>query len=204
MSGRSATRHRNRPPKLQNRPAKVIRMPTPRVVRRRRAIKAGFGLLLLSLIGAIIARLYLMRSAPPSPEKVSGQTEQETEIIGLVNQERTRAGMKPLKFSPRLAVIARGHSYDMAIRHYLAHSSPEGVAPADRITGVGIGYRFVGENIYMDDYGDSREMPRRAMDGWSKSPEHRANIVSGDFTETGVGIARSADGRTYVTQDFVH
>jgi uncharacterized protein YkwD len=204
MSGRSATRRRNRPPKLQNRPAKVIRMPTPRVVRRRRAIKAGLGLLLLSLIGAIIARLYLTRSAPPSPEKVSGQTEQETEIIGLVNEERTRAGIKPLKFSPRLAVIARGHSYDMAMRHYLAHSSPEGVAPADRITGVGIGYRVVGENIYMDDYRDPREMPRRAMEGWSRSPEHRANIVSGEFTETGVGIARSADGHTYVTQDFVH
>lgn len=179
-------------------------MPTPRVVRRRRAIKAGLGLLILSLIGAIIARLYLMRAAPPSPEKVSGQTEQETEIIGLENQERTRAGLKPLKFSPRLAVIARGHSYDMAMRRYLAHNSPEGVAPADRISGVGIDYQVVGENIYMDDYADPREMPQRAMDGWSKSPEHHANIVSAQFTETGVGVARSADGNTYVTQDFVH
>jgi len=178
-------------------------MPTPRVVRRRRAIKAGFGLLLISLIGAIIARLYLMRSAPPSPEKVSGQTEQETEIIGLENLERSRAGLKPLKFSPRLAVIARGHSYDMAMRHYLAHSSPEGVAPADRITGVGIDYRVVGENLYMDEDADARGMPRRATDGWRKSAEHHANIVSAEFTETGVGIAHSADGNTYVTQDFV-
>ncbi len=56
----------------------------------------------------------------------------------------------------------------------------------------------------MDDYADSREVPRRAMDGWSKSPDHHANIVSGEFTETGVGIAHSADGNTYVTQDFVH
>ena len=179
-------------------------MPTPRVVRRRRAIKAGFGVLLISLIGAIIARLYLMRTAPPSPEKVSGQTEQETEIIGLENQERSRAGLKPLKFSPRLAVIARGHSYDMAMRHYLAHNSPEGVAPADRITGVGIEYRVVGENIYMDDHADTREMPRRATDGWRNSAAHHANVVSAEFTETGVGIARSADGNTYVTQDFVH
>ena len=160
-------------------------------------------MLLISLIGAIIARLYLMRSAPPSPEKVSGQTEQETEILGLENLERSRAGLKPLKFSPRLAVIARGHSYDMAMRHYLAHNSPEGVAPADRITGVGIEYRVVGENIYMDEGADTREMPRRATDGWRKSAEHHANIVSAEFTETGVGIARSADGNTYVTQDFV-
>jgi uncharacterized protein YkwD len=178
-------------------------MPTPTVVRRRRAIKAGIGLLVLSLLAAIIARFYLMYTAPPSPEKVSGLTEQETEILGLVNQERARGGLAPLKFSPRLAVIARGHSYDMAMRHYLAHNSPDGVAPADRISGVGIGYKDVGENIYMDDDADTSSVPRRAMDGWLKSPEHLANIASGKFTETGVGIAQSADGKTYVTQDFV-
>jgi uncharacterized protein YkwD len=178
-------------------------MPTPRVVRRRRAIKAGIGLLVLSLVAAIIARYYMMRTAPASPEKVSGLSEQETEILGLVNQERARAGQQPLKFSPQLAIIARGHSYDMAMRHYLAHESPDGVAPADRISGFGIGYRAVGENIYMDDYADSAGVPRRAIDGWLRSPTHRANIVSGKFTETGVGIAQSADGSIYVTQDFI-
>jgi uncharacterized protein YkwD len=178
-------------------------MPTPTVVRRRRAIKAGLGLLVLSLLAAIIARFYLMHAAPPSPEKVSGLTEQETEILGLVNEQRARGGLPPLKFSARLAVIARGHSYDMAMRHYLAHNSPDGVAPADRISGVGIDYRAVGENIYMDDAADSANVPRRAMKGWMKSPEHLANIVSGKFTETGVGVAQSADGATYVTQDFV-
>ena len=179
-------------------------MPTPTVVRRRRAIKTGIGLLVLSLIAAIVARFYMMYSAPPSPEKVSGLSDQETEILGLVNRQRVLSGLAPLKFSPRLAVIARGHSYDMAMRHYLAHNSPDGVAPADRISGVGIGYRVVGENIYMDDSADSADVAQRAMNGWLKSPEHLANIVSGKFTETGVGIAHSADGGTYVTQDFVH
>jgi uncharacterized protein YkwD len=178
-------------------------MPTPTVVRRRRAIKAGLSLLVLSLLAALIARFYLMHATPPSPEKVSGLTGQETEILNLVNQQRARGGLPPLKFSPRLAVIARGHSYDMAMRHYLAHNSPDGVAPADRISGAGIGHRAVGENIYMDDAADSVNVPRRAMKGWLKSPEHLANIVSGKFTETGVGIAQSADGATYVTQDFV-
>jgi len=179
-------------------------MPTPTVVRRRRAIKAGIGLLVISLVATIIARYYLAHSAPPSPEKVSGLTDQETEILGLVNQQRVRSGLAPLKFSPRLAVVARGHSYDMAMRHYLAHNSPDGVAPADRISGVGIGYLTVGENIYMDENADSADVPQRAMNGWLKSPEHLANIISSKFTETGVGIAHSADGGTYVTQDFVH
>jgi uncharacterized protein YkwD len=203
MSARSATRRRA--PGARNGPAKVIRMPTPTVVRRRRAIKAGIGLLILSLLAAIIARLYMLyRAAPPTPEKVSGLTEQEGEIIALVNRERTRDGLPPLKFSPRLAVIARGHSYDMAIRHYRSHNSPDGVAPADRISGVGISYKAVGENIYVDDSADSADVPQHALTGWMHSPEHLANIISGEFTETGVGIAQSADGATYVTQDFIH
>ncbi len=201
MSGKPAARRR--PSRSPHGPAKIIRLPTPKIVWRRRAIRAGFGLLILSLIGAILARLYWTRTAPPTPEKVSGLSEQESEILGLVNDERARAGQQPLKFSPRLSVIARGHSYDMAMRHYLAHNSPEGVAPADRITGVGIGYQAVGENIYMDDYADPQAVPNHAMRGWLSSPAHRANIVSSKFTETGVGIARSADGDTYVTQDFV-
>jgi uncharacterized protein YkwD len=202
MSARPATRRR--PPGARNGPAKVIRMPTPTVVRRRRVIKAGIGLLILSLVAAIIARLYMLyAAAPPSPEKVSGLSEQESEILDLVNQERARDGLRPLKFSPRLAVIARGHSYDMAMRHYRGHNSPDGVAPADRIAGVGIQYRAVGENIYVDENADSKDVSRRALDEWLHSPEHLANIVSGEFTETGVGVAQSADGGTYVTQDFI-
>jgi hypothetical protein len=58
-------------------------MPTPKVVRRRRAIKAGFGLLLLSLLGAILARLYLMRPVPQPHEKVAALTGEGSQIPEL-------------------------------------------------------------------------------------------------------------------------
>ncbi len=185
-------------------PAKVIVMPTPRVVRRRRAIRATMGLLALGLVGAIVARVYLSRTTPLSPEEVAGLGLQEADILKLVNDQRTRAGLNPLKFSPRLAVIARGHSYDMAIRRYFAHNSPEGSTPAERVHGVGIEYQALAENIYMDDFHDSDGLATRAVKGWLNSPEHRANMLSSAFTESGVGIARSSDGKTYLTQDFVH
>src|SRR5258707_15826500 len=94
MSTRSATRRRQSG--TRNGPAKVIRMPAPTVVRRRRAIKTGIGVLVLSLLAAIIARFYMMYSAPASPEKVSGLSDQETEILGLVNEQRVRANLRPL------------------------------------------------------------------------------------------------------------
>jgi uncharacterized protein YkwD len=178
-------------------------MPTPTVVRRRRAIKAGMGLLLASLVAALAVRIYLIRTAPPSPEQIAGLTELEAEILRLVNVERAKAGKSVLTLSPRLAVVARGHSYDMAIRHYLAHGSPEGTGPAERVGGVGIGYQAIGENIYMDDTRDESALPRRAVDAWLRSTTHRENMLSGGFTETGVGVARSSEGSFYVTQDFV-
>jgi uncharacterized protein YkwD len=201
MSGRSAIRRGSQ--KVHKGPAKIIRMPTPRVVRRRRAIKAGLGLLAVSLIGAVIARLYFLQTAPPAPEPVAGLTEQESEILKLVNDERKRSGLPPLEASSPLTAVARVHSDDMAARHYLGHRDPEGGAPEDRVSGAGIPYQSLGENVYVDDYRDVSGLAKRAIAAWLKSPEHRAALLSGGFKLTGVGAARSSDGKTYVTQEFV-
>ncbi len=201
MSGRSATRRGTAG--ASRGPAKVIRMPTPRVVRRRRAIKAGMGLLALSLMSIAILRVYILSSEAPSPEQAAGLSDQESTILEQVNAERLRSGLKPLKLSARLAIVARGHSYDMAMRHYLSHLSPEGTGPAERLKGEGFSFAAAAENIYVDDYRDVEHLAERALAGWLKSAEHRANLLSDKFTETGIGVARSNDGKTYVTQDFI-
>jgi uncharacterized protein YkwD len=201
MSGRSAT-HRGSQ-KVHKGPAKVIRMPTPTVVRRRRAIKAGMGLLAVSLIGAVVARLYYMQTAPPAAESVAGLTDQESEILKLVNDERKRSGLKPLAVSPTLTAVARAHCDDMALHHYAGHRDYDGGAPEDRVSGAAIPYEALGENIYVDDYRDVSGLPKRALAAWLKSKAHRATLLSNRFTTTGVGAARSSDGKTYVTQDYV-
>lgn len=178
-------------------------MPTPKVVRHRRRVKLAIGLLILALIGAIATRLYLSRVAPPSAERLASLSDEEILLLELVNRERENAGQPPLKFSARLAVIARGHSYDMAIRRYFAHDSPDGSRPADRIRGVGLTYEQIAENIYMEDVHGAPRMPERAVKGWLASPHHRENMLSPAFRETGLGIAHSPDGKAYVTQDFM-
>jgi uncharacterized protein YkwD len=201
MSGKSAIRRSSQ--KLHKGPAKVIRMPTPTVVRRRRAIKAGMGLLAVSLIGAVVARLYLMQSVPPAAESVAGLNDQESEILKLVNDERKRSGLKPLVVSPALTAVARAHSDDMALHHYTGHRDYDGGEPEDRVSGAGIPYEALGENIYVDDYRDVSGLAKRALAAWLKSPAHRATLLSNRYSATGVGAARSGDGKTCVTQDFV-
>ncbi|MBC8134724.1 MAG: CAP domain-containing protein [Fibrella sp.] len=41
-----------------------------------------------------------------------------------------------------------------------------------------------------------------AVDGWMKSAVHRGNILRADYTQSAVGVARSADGTTYLVQVF--
>ena len=182
-------------------PAKVLHLPVPTLLRRQRALRAGATVLVISLATAIAARIYLIHALPPSAEEIAGLSEIEADVVRAVNQARARASLPVLKFSPRLAVIARGHSYDMAIRNYFARSTPEGATAADRVRGVGVEGREIAENIYLDTLPDLNGLGSRAVEQWLKTPETRASLLSPRLTETGVGLARSADGRTYLTQD---
>ncbi len=177
-------------------------MPTPRVVRQRRSVRLAMLSLGLLLATAVVGRVYLA-SRPLTAEQVAGVSAEEARILELVNRERAKAGVAALELSGRLAVAARGHSYDMALRHYFSHQSADGVSPERRIRGSGIDYAEMGENIYAEDFPDRERLPERAIQGWIGSPAHRKNMLSPLFDETGVGIARAADGSTYITQDFI-
>ncbi len=204
-------------------------MPTPKAVLRRRRIKALIGLLAFALLGAVLARLYqihLARITPPVAERIPIEptapvapsapiekaapsepgvtaSAEETALLELVNRERGKAGLEPLKFSARLTAVARDHSHDMATRNYFSHGGPDGDGPADRIRAAGLVYNNIGENIYMEKFPDLAGMPERAVKGWLASPRHRENMLSPVFRDSGIGVARSADGETYVTQDFL-
>ncbi len=184
-------------------PAKVIPLPTVRRRRRsQRNVGIGIAAIGLAAAGAALVWLYLLPLIGLAPDLTAGMSAQEAEILRLVNDERKRAGAPALKSSQRLVLASRGHSYDMALRNYLGHNGPAGDTPVERVRGVGVDSAGLGENIYLDRNVDRAKLAERAVKGWLNSPEHRANMLSPDFAETGIGIARAADGRAYVTQDF--
>jgi uncharacterized protein YkwD len=187
----------------QRKRGKVIPMPIPRVVHRRRNVRIAMASLGVLLVAAIGGRVYLITQRPLSSEQLAAVDPQEAKILELVNGKRAKSGLAPLKLSARLTVAARGHSYDMALRGYFSHQSADGVGPGERIRGSGIQYAQMGENIYEDDLPDRRQLPERAIQAWMQSPRHRQNLLSPRFSETGIGAARAADGATYITEDFV-
>ena len=139
---------------------------------------------------------------PPAVEEpkqnYSGLSADEAEVVRLVNIERQKAGLKPLKASAELSNVARLKSKDMADKNYFSHTSPTYGSPFDMMKQFGISYRTAGENIakgYLN--------PASVMNGWMNSSGHRANILNSSFGTIGVG-AYKVGNTIYWTQMFTN
>lgn len=129
-------------------------------------------------------------------ENPEPKPELEVEMLRLVNLERKKAGLKPLKADPEIAKVARMHSKDMFARGYFSHISPEGNTPFDRIRDAKISFLTAGENLAL------AQTIALAHKGLMDSPGHRANILHPSFGRLGIGVL---DGGIYglmVTQNF--
>ena len=133
-------------------------------------------------------------------------------VLCLINQTRAQHGVAPLKLSGQLDAAAESHAGELIADDYFAHVSPTGETPVDRvrttgyIPGPSAGY-VIGENLAWGTYGLAT--PQAIVAAWTASPGHLANILEGQYRETGIGIAPSvpsslangAPGATYA-QEF--
>lgn len=127
----------------------------------------------------------------------------EDRILELVNQERDRAGIKPLSFSPQLTKAARQHSRAMAAQGFFEHRGGGEPDLFERVTASGLDTDHVGENIF--ESSESRgSVADDCVQMWLRSPGHRLNMLSPDFERTGIAVGKSVDGESYITEDFAH
>ncbi len=153
-------------------------------------------------------------NAPPSPHEFptwrnpNRPRELEQLMYELVNRDRadpantpeTNGRALPLRWNDRLAAVARAHSLDMLNQGYFAHQDPQGGSVATRVEAAGMEWQAVGENIAL--YTSVARAEAAFMNEPRFSKNHRANILSSNFTDVGIGIAQAPDGRLYITQDF--
>jgi uncharacterized protein YkwD len=126
----------------------------------------------------------------------------------LLNDERAAAGLRPLTIAPSLTGASAAYSARMVAQNFFAHVSPDGGTLVDRLTAARYiaanGDWTVGENLAWGQ-GDLATA-RNIMVAWMNSPDHRHNILTGEFTEVGIGIVPGTPGdaswgATYTT-DF--
>lgn len=122
----------------------------------------------------------------------------EAEVIRLVNVERSKNGLNPLKANWQLSRVARYKSDDMRDKGYFSHTSPTYGSPFDMMRNFNVTYSSAGENIAA-----GQTTAQAVMTSWMNSPGHRQNILSADFTEIGVGYSTGGSYRYYWTQMFI-
>ena len=106
-------------------------------------------------------------------------------LVDITNQDRVAYGKTTLTVSPLLVKAAQEKANDMAAKSYFAHISPDGVTPWHWFQNVGYTFSYAGENLAVN-FSDSVNVG----EAWMNSPEHRANILSGNFTEIGIATSQ--------------
>jgi uncharacterized protein YkwD len=133
---------------------------------------------------------------PYTVTKTKVRQDLEAEMLEMVNEERTKEGLQPLKADPEMTEVARAHSKDMFARGFFAHVNPDNKDPFDRMRASRVKFLTAGENLAL------AQTLRLAHNGLMNSPGHRANILHKDFGRLGIGII---DGGMYglmISQEF--
>jgi uncharacterized YkwD family protein len=116
-----------------------------------------------------------------APSTSASTSSYASQVVTLVNQERAKAGLKPLTSNAQLSNMALVKAKDMKDNNYFDHNSPTYGSPFDMMKSFGISYRYAGENIAM-----GQRTPQEVMTAWMNSSGHRANILNANYTSIGV------------------
>jgi uncharacterized protein YkwD len=132
--------------------------------------------------------------------------------VCLINLQRVRRHIAPLRINRSLARIAHGQSADMVRGDYFGDNSISGRSPLQRILPVFGAARAAsvelstGQNI---GWGTGAfATPAGMVQAWMESPPHRRVLLKRSFREAGVGVTASlpkmlrlgSNGATYVLE----
>ena len=120
-------------------------------------------------------------------------TSDEKEVFNSINQQRTNNGLTALKIDNELQRVAKIKAEDMVQNNYFSHNSPTYGSPFEMLNSFKISYKSAAENIA----GNSNNSG--AVNAWMNSSGHKANILNGNYTYTGVGVVSSSKyGKIFV------
>ena len=174
--------------------------------------------IVLTVGGATLALWPRSDSTAPDPCGATRATPAQAGVAAaaqatlcLLNRERARRRLPPLRENGLLSAAAVAHSRDMVGGGYFEHTSADGRTVQDRLRAIGYVRGLsasTGENIAYAV--GTKSTPAAIVRLWMSSAGHREDILRPAFTEIGIGIAlgapavdrsRQADSATYTT-DF--
>lgn len=134
------------------------------------------------------------KPTPPSTDQNRSYAQQ---VIDLVNDERSKAGLSAVTEATDVSAAAAIRAQE--ITSNFSHTRPDGTYYNTVLDQSGISYWGSGENIA---YG--QKTPAEVMNGWMNSQGHRANILNASYTKIGVAYYQNSNGVTYWVQLFTY
>ena len=105
------------------------------------------------------------------------------DLLVETNQQRQVNKLPVLALDERLSKAALLKAQDMFKQQYWAHTAPDGTTPWHWFGTVGYNYAYAGENL-------AKDFPSSGAvtTAWMSSAEHRANILSANYTQIGLAV----------------
>jgi uncharacterized protein YkwD len=128
--------------------------------------------------------------APAPAAPAPGLSAAAQQVLALINQARSQAGLPAYTVSPGLDTSAARHTSVMAAGCGLSHQCPGEPALGDRETAAGVHWTAAGENI-----GEGGPVA-------NTTAAIAQMAVSSAFTHIGISVYRDSSGTVWMTQDF--
>lgn len=113
-------------------------------------------------------------------------------LLYMINTARQGNGLPALNANQAINAVAQYRSQDMTDRDYFSHQTPEGKNINNILCEFGVMFAACGENIQYASP-PSWANPELFFNSWMDSDLHRANILSGNFSQIGIGISNNND-----------
>jgi uncharacterized protein YkwD len=150
-------------------------------------------------------------TSSPATSPPGQESEAASQVLALINQARSQAGLAPYTTTAGLDRSSAAHNARMADGCGLSHQCPGEPPLGTRETDAGVVWTAAGENI--GEGGPVADSPSAiaqmavtlTQDMLNEKPPddgHRLNILSSTFTHIGIAVTIDSSGTVWMTQDF--
>lgn len=139
-------------------------------------VAAMFLVAVVSFAPTSAAQQIFLASNSARSQRQADTSKFPAEVLRLVNVERAKVNLPPLRFANDLAASALIRAREIPIK--FSHTRPNGSKCFTAMPQIG---HILGENL-----AGGQTTPQKVVAAWMDSPTHRANILNKNFRELGV------------------
>lgn len=124
------------------------------------------------------------------------------EVVELINQDRTAAGVPALSNDSTLTIVAMHRSVENAWIDWIQVSDGHHIRPnGQKASTICSYYNLSGS--YGENLGRYQSSPQEIVLGWHNSAAHYTCMTNKKYTKVGIGVAQNTEGYLYWTAVFM-